>query len=65
MQFRARAVEANSLQSGVLIFDVEDIPNPLAGAHPYVHGLRDQDGNELFYFEIPMEKYLTYRPGTH
>jgi hypothetical protein len=63
MQFRARAVEPHSLQSGFLIFDVQGIPNPLAGAHLYVHGLRDQDGKELFYFEIPMEKYLTYRPG--
>ena len=63
MQFRARAVEAHSQQSGFLIFDVADIPNPLAGAHLYVHGLRDQNGKELFYFEIPMEKYLTYRPG--
>lgn len=63
MQFRARAVEAHSLQSGFLIFDVQGIPNPLAGAHLYVHGLRDQKGTELFYFEIPLEKYLTYRPG--
>jgi len=63
MQFRARAVEAHALQSGFLIFDVQGIANPLAGAHLYVHGLRDQDGRELFYFEIPLEKYLTYRPG--
>lgn len=63
MQFRARAVEPHSLQSGFLIFDVTDIPNPLAGARLYVQGLRDQNGKELFYFEIPLEKYLTYRPG--
>lgn len=63
MQFLARAVEAHALQSGFLIFDVQGIANPLAGAHLYVHGLRDQDGRELFYFEIPLEKYLTYRPG--
>lgn len=63
MQFRARAVEAHSLQSGFLTFDVQGIANPLAGAHLYVHGLRDQDGKELFYFEVPLEKYLTYRPG--
>ena len=63
MQFLARAVEPHSLQSGFLIFDVRGLPNPLAGAHLYVRGLRDQKGKELFYFEIPMEKYLTYRPG--
>ncbi len=63
MQFLARAVEPHALQSGFLIFDVQGIANPLAGAHLYVRGLRDQDGRELFYFEIPLEKYLTYRPG--
>ena len=63
MQFLAKAVEPRSLQSGFLIFDVQGIPNPLAGAHLYVRGLRDQKGKELFYFEIPMGKYLTYRPG--
>lgn len=63
MQFSARAVEPHALQSGFLIFDVQGIPNPLAGAHLYVHGLRDSNGKELFYFEIPLEKYLTYRPG--
>jgi len=63
MQFLAKAVEPRSLQSGFLIFDVQGIRNPLAGAHLYIRGLRDQKGKELFYFEIPMEKYLTYRPG--
>lgn len=63
MQFLARAVEPHSLQSGFLIFDVQGISHPLAGAHLYVHGLRDAAGKELFYFEIPMEKYLTYQPG--
>lgn len=63
MQFLARAVEPHSLQSGFLIFDVQGISHPLAGAHLYVHGLRDQSGKELFFFEIPMEKYLTYRPS--
>jgi hypothetical protein len=63
MRFLAGAVEPHSLQSGFLIFDIQGIPNPLAGAHLYVHGLRNSEGKELFYFEIPMEKYLTYRPG--
>ena len=63
MQFGAVAVEPHSLQSGFFIFDVQDIPNPLAGARLYIHGLRDSNGKELFFFEIPLEKYLTYRPG--
>ena len=28
------------------------------GAKLYVRSLRDADGNELFYFEIPFNKYL-------
>ncbi len=64
LRFLARAVEAGSNQSGFFFFDVEEVPNPLAGAYLYVTGLRNADGQELFYFEIPMEKYLTYTPGS-
>ncbi|HVP44216.1 MAG TPA: hypothetical protein VMS96_12350 [Terriglobales bacterium] len=61
--FLARAVEPHSTQAGFLYFDVEGISNPLAGAYLYVTGLRDAGGQELMYFEIPLEKYLSYRPG--
>ncbi len=64
LRFLARAVEAGSTQAGFFFFDVEDVRNPLAGAHLYLSGLRNADGEELFYFEIPMEKYLTYTPGS-
>ncbi len=33
--------------------------NPLAGAHFYLTGVRDAKGNELMYFEVPLEKYLS------
>jgi hypothetical protein len=62
--FQAQAVEPHSSQAGFLFFDVVGIANPLAGAHLYVTGVRDGQGQELMYFEIPLEKYLTYRPGT-
>ena len=57
-QFGARSVEPHSTASGFLFFDVGDISTPLAGANFYVTGVRDSGGNELMYFEIPMEKYL-------
>lgn len=60
--FRARAVEPRSTQSGFFFFDVRDIKAPLAGGLVYITGIVDQDGKDLFYFEIPMEKYLTYQP---
>jgi hypothetical protein len=58
-QFGARSVEPHSTASGFLFFDVADISTPLAGANFYVTGVRDSGGNELMYFEIPMEKYLS------
>ena len=61
-KFKARAVEPGGTQSGFLFFDVRDIANPLAGARLFVTGIRDNDGNDLMYFEIPLEKYLSYTP---
>jgi hypothetical protein len=58
-QFGAKAVEPHSTARGFLFFDVTDISNPLAGANFYLMGVRDAKGNELMYFEIPMEKYLS------
>jgi len=58
-QFSAKAVEPHSTQSGFLFFDVSDISVPLAGAHFYLTGVRDAKGNEMMYFEIPLEKYLS------
>jgi hypothetical protein len=57
-QFVAKAVEAHTTRSGFLFFDVSEISVPLAGAHFYLTGVRDAKGNELMYFEIPLEKYL-------
>jgi hypothetical protein len=58
-QFGARSVEPHSTVSGFLFFDVSDMSTPLAGANFYVTGVRDAGGNELMYFEISMEKYLS------
>jgi hypothetical protein len=57
--FAARAVEPHSSQAGFLFFDVSGMTAPMAGAHVYVTGLHDSKGNELMYFEIPLEKYLS------
>jgi hypothetical protein len=57
-RFLAKAVEPHSSQSGFLFFDVSGISTPLAGAHFYLTDVHDARGNELMYFEIPLEKYL-------
>ncbi|HWR34256.1 MAG TPA: hypothetical protein VN622_00110 [Clostridia bacterium] len=62
-KFRAKAVEPHSTQAGFFFFDVGDLRDPLAGAHLYVTGLSDGNGGELMYFEIPLEKYLSYQPA--
>jgi hypothetical protein len=60
--FMAKAVEPHSTLAGFVFFDVADISQPLAGAHLYVLNLHDASGHDLMYFDIAMEKYLTYRP---
>jgi len=57
-QFEARAVEPHTTQSGFLFFDVGGITAPLAGANIDITGVSDAKGNELLYFEIPVDKYL-------
>src|SRR5207248_6931648 len=54
-QFSALAAEPHKTQSGFFFFDVQGISRPLEGARLYVNGLRDADGNPLFYFEIPLQ----------
>ena len=58
-QFAAKAIEPHSTQAGFLFFDVTGISNPLAGANFYLTGVRNAKGQELLYFEVPMEKYLS------
>src|SRR5208283_1106390 len=50
----AQAVEPHSTRSGFLFFDVENVQQPVAGAHIYLTGVRDSNGSELMYFEIPL-----------
>jgi hypothetical protein len=58
-QFAAKAVEPHGTQSGFMFFDVSGISAPLAGARFYLTGVHDAKGNELMYFEVPLEKYLS------
>jgi hypothetical protein len=55
-QFNAKAVEPHATQAGFMFFDVTGISEPLSGARLFLTGVRDAKGNELLYFEIPLEK---------
>src|SRR5215510_441513 len=59
--FVPHPVDPHSMRSGFLFFDITGIDPPEAGAHLYITGLK-AGGKELFYFDIPMEKYLSYQP---
>ena len=61
-EYSAVAVEAHTTRAGFLFYDVEGLANPLAGAKLNLRMLRGADGKELFYFEIPFDKYLS-SPG--
>jgi len=62
-QFAARAVEPHSSQCGFMFFDVSGISAPLPGAHFYLNRVLDSKGNELMYFDVPLEKYLSAPSG--
>jgi hypothetical protein len=57
-EYQALVVEPHTTRAGFLFYDVSELDNPLRGAKLHLHKLRDADGNELFYFEIPFDKYL-------
>ena len=57
-EYGALVVEAHTTRAGFLFYDVSQLDNPLKGAKMHLHKVRDADGNELFYFEIPFDKYL-------
>lgn len=57
-EYQAIVVEAHTTRAGFLFYDVEGLDNPLKGAKLYLRRLQASDGKELFYFEIPFDKYL-------
>jgi hypothetical protein len=57
-EYEALVVEPHTTRAGFLFYDVSQLNNPLKGSKLHLHLLRDADGNELFYFEIPFDKYL-------
>jgi hypothetical protein len=57
-EYGALVVEPHTTRAGFLFYDVSDLDHPLVGAKLHLHELRDAAGKELFYFEIPFDKYL-------
>jgi hypothetical protein len=63
-EYSAVTVDAHTTQAGFLFYDVEGLGNPLVGAKLNLRMLRSADGKELFYFEIPFDKYLATQGAT-
>jgi len=57
-EYQALVVEPHSTRAGFLFYDVSRLDHPLEGAKLRLRELRNADGDELFYFEIPFDKYL-------
>ena len=57
-EFQALVVEPHTTRAGFLFYDVSQLNHPLEGAKLHLHKLRNADGQELFYFEIPFDTYL-------
>jgi hypothetical protein len=58
-EYAAIAVEPHTTRAGFLFYDVQGLgSDPLRGAKLHLKELRGADGKELFYFEIPFDKYL-------
>ena len=57
-EYSALAVEPHTTRAGFLFYDVSGLTRPLMGARLYIRSIRDAGGNELFYFEVPFDKYL-------
>jgi len=57
-EYQAIVVEPHTTRAGFLFYDVEGLNDPLKGGKLYLRRLQAADGKELFYFEIPFDKYL-------
>jgi hypothetical protein len=57
-EYSALVVEPHTTRAGFLFYDVSGLDHPLEGASLLLRKLRDADGNELFSFEIPFDRYL-------
>ena len=60
-EYGALVVEPHTTQAGFLFYDVSQLTDPLKGSSMYIYKVKNAKGGELFYFEIPFNKYLTSR----
>ena len=54
--FNFIAVEPHTTRAGFLFFDSSLVHDAISGSYVYVSGVRNAHGQELIYFELPLEK---------
>jgi hypothetical protein len=57
-EFQALVIEPHTTRAGFLFYDVSGLGHPLQDALLNLHTIKNSEGKELFYFEIPFNKYL-------
>ncbi len=58
-EYSAITVPPHSTRAGFLFYDMQGLGNsPLKGASLVLRDIRTAGGHELFYFQIPLDKYL-------
>jgi hypothetical protein len=57
-EFQALVIEPHTTRAGFLFYDIGGLNHPLQDALLNLHTIKGADGKELFYFEIPFNKYL-------
>ncbi len=57
-EYGALVVEPHTTRAGFLFYDVSQLADPLKGSKLHIRKLKGADGLELFYFEIPFDKYV-------
>jgi hypothetical protein len=55
-EYGSLVVEAHTTRAGFLFYDVDGLDAPLSNAKLYLRSVKNADGAELFYFEVPLDK---------
>ncbi|HEX3985826.1 MAG TPA: hypothetical protein VHX13_04370 [Acidobacteriaceae bacterium] len=56
-EYAALAVEPHTTRAGYLFYDINGLaPDPLHGANLVLSQLKNADGQQLFFFQIPLDK---------
>ncbi len=62
-EYNSLVVEPHTTHAGFLFYVVPGLDHPLKGAHIFIDRVRNAEGHQLYYFEIPFNQYLQSQSG--